>query len=1101
MNLLTCGGTDRAPVRRRRFLPVQMLRIMKLTALLLTAAFLHVGARGLSQRVSLSMRDAPMENVFREIERQTGIGFLYTKSMLHELPPITINVKNASIQEVLDICLSSRDLTYTLQEGTVVISKRQLPPSPITPPVPQTGTLHGKVVDSTGMPLAAVSIVVKGTQNGTRTDAAGSFTLKADAGPTLIFSCVGFETREIRVTAAMEAPAPFTVVLKRSASPLDEIRVIGYGTTTRRFSTGNESSINAEVLAQQPVTNPLEALEGRAAGLLITPNSGLPGDGFTVRIRGLNSIAASNNPLYIVDGVPFTSTQVELLNSGSPLNSLSPSDIESISILKDADATAIYGSRAANGVILITTKTGKTGRANLDAQVSSGFSTVSREASVLNTAQYLQVRKDGMANSGLTPTAGNSPDMTVWDASTDFDWQKWFMGAVAHRTDADVSYRGGTDQTTFLLSGSYHNESSVQSAQNLLSREDVHINLDHHSVDRKFSMVFNTFFDASNNNQQKGSVPMAQAVTNIPNYPNLNSNGSYNWYSTNLIAQATAFSKSQTSNLNSNFASSYRLLPGLDLKANFGYNRIQNQQLFAYPSTYNDPSSGVPGRSVFANQYIEALLFEPQLSYNKHIVDGDLQLLAGSTIQHNHTQSRDMDVRGYTSDLLLGNPGYGTAVYPYGTDVEYKYISAFGRINYNWRHKYVLNGTFRRDGSSRFGADRKFGNFGSVGAAWIFSEESFIKIASPLISYGKIRGSWGTTGNDGIGDYQYLSTYVNTNLYGAQQAIIPSRIANNDYSWEVNKKLELAMDLGLFKDRVLLSTSWYRNRSANQLVGYPLPAISGFSSYIANLPAVVQNSGWEFELNTVNVKHAKLQWKTSFNLTLPDNRLIRYDNIANSTYANQLAIGQPLNVILGFHFAGVDPQTGLAQVQDVNKDGRILASSSYNQQGGDYIRIGQSSPDWYAGLSNTLQYQNFELNVFLQYASQKGYNVFSYNYSNFGWLSNGFTDYLGYWKAPGDIARLPKPTYNYEPTAYNFQRSDAGFTDASYLRFKTVVLTYDFPAVMLQRLRMSHLKLFVRAENLITITGFKGYDPALAGSSYLQTPTLKTVQLGIQANF
>jgi len=592
---------------------------------------------------------------------------------------------------------------------------------------------------------------------------------------------------------------------------------------------------------------------------------------------------------------------------------------------------------------------------------------------------------------------------------------------------------------------------------------------------------------------------MLSVVTSVPNYPVYNPDGTYNWANTNYVAQSMAYNKSQTQNLNSNLILSYELMPGLKLKGSMGYNRIENGQIVVYPSSYNNPAFGIQGRSIFTNNYIQTLLFEPQISYDKQISKGKLSILGGATTQQNHTQGTDFDVSGYSSDLLLENPGYGSSIYATGTNVDYKYLSVFGRVTYNWEDKYIINGTFRRDGSSRFGPDKKFGDFGSIGSAWIFSEENLVKDNLKFLSFGKLRGSWGTTGNDGIGDYQYLSTYSSTQNYGSQPSIIPSRIANNNYSWEVNKKLEFALDLGFLNNNILFSTAWYMNRSGNQLVGYPLPSTTGFSSYIANLPALVQNKGWEFELSTSTGK-GTFQWKTSSNLTIPNNKLLRFDNLQSSTYANSLVVGQPLNIVQGYHFLKVDPQTGSEVVQDINKDGNIEAVSSYNNQGGDYIIMGKTSPDWYGGMNNTFIYKNFQLDVFIQYVRQKGYNIYSYNYSNFGWLSNGWTDYLGYWKKPGDIASLPKPTYNYDPSAQNFQMSDAGFTDASFLRFKNISFSYNFPSDMLKHLKIHSLRLYVQAQNMVTITRYKGYDPELAGNPALNVPTLRTFNVGLQTS-
>lgn len=551
--------------------------------------------------------------------------------------------------------------------------------------------------------------------------------------------------------------------------------------------------------------------------------------------------------------------------------------------------------------------------------------------------------------------------------------------------------------------------------------------------------------------------------------------------------------------MNGNLNLEYTIFTGLHAKISLGYNKIEVNQINTNPASSYNPIYTTTGDAVFANQSIKTFIAEPQIEYIKKFNKIRLDFLLGGTIQKNNTTGQFYYADGYTSDLLLESVSYGNIGYHGSNTTEYRYISQFGRLTLNWSNKYILNGTLRRDGSTRFGPDKRFGNFGSVGAAWLFSNERYLKVLHWL-SYGKLRSSYGITGNDGIGDYGYLNLYSNTNNYGNTISIIPSQIENPNFGWEINRKFELAIELGIAHDRLLLTAAWFRNRSGNQLVDYPLPTITGFSSYTANLPALVQNTGFELEANTSNVKTRNFSWNASLNLTIPKNKLISFPNLASSTYANSYVVGQPLSIIEGFHFLGVDSQTGLARVEDLNKDGIYTYQSSYNNQNGDYIIIGKTSPDWYGGLSNTFHYKNFQFSFLLQFVKQKGYNLYSFGYSRFGYLSNVWDVYLNYWKQPGDQASLPKPSYRFETTNYQFKLSDAGITDASFIRVKNISFSYNFSQTLVHRLKLSNLQLYVQAQNLWTITHYKGYDPETAADPNIMIPTLRQVTAGIQCS-
>jgi len=1072
------------------------------------------GQNVLLRKVTVNIKAQLLPKALEEISVASGVKFTYGGTVANSKLTINADVKGKELKAVLDNILKNSPYTYEAFNDEIIIrydsekekSEKKSSVSPASPAV----DIHGKITDEKGLPLPGVTITVKGTQMAFSSDANGFFSVQTlRDNVTLVFSYIGYKTQEIPVSGHQE----LTVKMVLDYGKLDQVQVIGYGATTRKLNTGDVSTVKANVIESQPVTNPLQALEGRVAGLQIIQGTGLPGSGMQVEIRGRSSLLSNNYPLYIIDGVPFPSANLERIGtpsslsgqSGSPMNSINPDDIESIDVLKDADATAIYGSRGSNGVILITTKKGSTGKTVFDVNVNNGFGTVTRTAQPLNTAQYLQVRNDAFKNSGQTPGADNAPDLVSWSPNADFDWQKWYIGNTAHQTNATATLSGGDKQTTFLMSGTFHNESSVlpQISGEGYERGNFHLNVGHTSLNKKLHVDATVFFSAD-----KNKLPMPTALMYLvemnPNYPVYDANGNLNWVNnkTNYIAANQQYDKVENNNLNASLSLKYNLFKGLDFKSNVGYNRIENNQIDASPSTSYDPSYGILGNSEFGKQLVQTFLFEPQLTYTTVIGNGKLDLLAGSTIEQQLSDGYLFLVDSYSSDAYIESLNFGSMDYRTASRIDYKYISVFGRATYNWDDKYILNGSFRRDGSSRFGPGKQFGNFGSIGAAWLFSNEAFLKDCR-VLSFGKLHGSYGTTGNDGIGDYGYLSFYDTSTNYGNTSTLIPTQIANKNYQWEVNKKLELGISLGFLKNRILLNAAWYRNRSGNELVSYALPSITGFTGYIANLPAVVQNRGLEFEVNTTNVQSNQFTWTTSINLTIPKNTLLSFPGLQSSGYANSYVVGQPLNIVQKYHFLGVNPADGTTMIQDINNDGKYTQLSSYNGQGGDYVIAGTTDPKWYGGMNNSFRYKGFQLDIFLQYTRQDGYNLYSQiPAATFGNdLYSGWTAYLNYWKNPGDKVTVPKPEISNNMSQTEFQNSDAGFGDASFLRVKNVSLSYMFPSGIVQKWGMKNLRLYLQGQNVLTLTKYKGYDPEQAGSTYLLVPPLKMFTAGLQITF
>jgi TonB-linked SusC/RagA family outer membrane protein len=534
---------------------------------------------------------------------------------------------------------------------------------------------------------------------------------------------------------------------------------------------------------------------------------------------------------------------------------INPADIERIDILKDADATAIYGSRGTNGVVLITTKKGRAGKTKLDINVNGGSTEVSRFIPMLNLSQYLQLRREAFANDGVAPNTSNAPDLMVWDTTKSTDWQKYLIGGTGHITDVQATLSGGEGRTRFLFNTSYRKETTVFQGDNSDRRFSTRINVDHSSVDNKFNISFGASYSRANTDIPTSDV--SSGFNMPPNLPLYDANGKLFWNSafTNPIASLLKRYEGITSNLIGNANFRYTVLPGLNLKANFGYTISDLDQNTTNPASSQNPVNNPTSSAVFSDNKAQNYIVEPTAEYIFNIGEGKLTALAGASWQENTSKGSFLNGTGYTNEALLGTlSAAGTVTVAYNNIVKYKYAAGFGRLNYDWKGKYILNATFRRDGSSRFGPNNRFGNFGAIGASWVFTQEKFLEDNSKVLSFGKLRGSYGSTGNDQISNYIYLPLYTSTTVYLGNPAIYPQTLPNADIQWETTRKLEIALELGFFKDRILFTGNYYRNRSSNLITFLRVPLQSGYNSQTANLPALVQNSGIELELNTINIR-------------------------------------------------------------------------------------------------------------------------------------------------------------------------------------------------------------------------------------------------------
>jgi TonB-linked SusC/RagA family outer membrane protein len=541
----------------------------------------------------------------------------------------------------------------------------------------------------------------------------------------------------------------------------------------------------------------------------------------------------------------------------------------------------------------------------------------------------------------------------------------------------------------------------------------------------------------------------------------------------------------------------------LEVRSSFGYTNLQNNETLLNPLSSIRPDFRplLNRTAVYSNNNMNSWIVEPQVNYKRSISRGLLDALVGATIQRNNNNGINLLGLGYNSDQVLMDI-HSAATVTVGSSVAsvYKYNALFGRLNFKWMDKYIINLSARRDGSSRFGSANQFHNFGSVGAAWIFSQENFARKALPFISFGKLRGSYGTTGNDQIGDYQFMSLYspYTANVavpYQGITAFAPTGLTNPYLQWEETKKLQFGLDLGLLKDRILLTGDYVYNRSSNQLIGTPLPVLSGFYSINANFPATVQNTGWEFTLNTQNIKSRDFTWSSSFNLTIPKNKLAAFPNLANSAYATTYVIGQPISIARAYHFAGVNDSTGVYQVTD--SKGNITDSPDPSV---DKTVIINTLPKFYGGFSNTFSYNGFQLDVFFQFVKQTGPNMLfgSSSFSGPGAVNTNEPVWvLSRWQKQGDKTNIQRFNSNLSLSGAlsNALQSEAHWSDASYIRLKNVSLSYQLPQSWRRKILKQDCRIYVQGQNLLTITKYKGIDPETQSVNSL--PPLRVVTAGL----
>ena len=969
-------------------------------------------------------------------------------------------------------------------------------------------TVQGIVKDQTGETVIGASVMEKGTTNGTITGINGDFSLNMSPNGTLVVSFVGYKTQEVQVKGQKQ----LQVVLSEDAEMLDEVVVIGYGTMKKSDLTGAVSSIGNKDIKDSPVSNLGQAIQGKISGVQIV-DAGKPGDNVSIKIRGLGSI---NNcdPLVVIDGVP----------TDLGLSSLNMADVERLDVLKDASATAIYGSRGANGVVMITTKRGTEGKGKLAVSANYSFQNATNVPSLLNAAQYAELSNDMMVNSGRNPNPewANPSEL---GAGTDWMDELLRTGVMQNYT---VSYSGGNEKSHYYVSGGFLDQSGIVKSVNY-RRFTFQSNSDAQVLKwLKFSN--NITFSADT--KKSGSYNIGDALKALPIYPVKNEDGSWSgpdgnseWYgSTRNPIGPTELNKSQTDGYNflANLTAELTFTKWLKFKSTFGYDAkfwfIDNftPKYNWKPTPTEETSRYKSDNKSFTYLWDNYFLFDHTFA-EKHRVG----LMAGMSAQWNTNDYLNAQKNVFMFDNVHEMDN-GEEMYAIGgNETEWALLSYMARVNYSYEDRYLLTATIRRDGSSRFGKKHRWGTFPSVSVAWRASQEKWFP-KNDYINDLKVRAGYGVTGSQAsVGNYSYLASY-NTSVYpfgissGNQTALVSSTLANPYIHWEEVAQTNIGFDASLFNSRVMFSFDAYLKETRDMLVKASIPITSGFEDTTTTYTNAgkVRNQGIEMSLHTINLT-GELGWETNLTATYNKNKIKDlnsdvpyYINQINNSYVTMLAKDYPINVFYGYVTDGIfqnqsevnthavqpGAEPGDIRFRDLNNDGVINDS--------DRTVIGNPNPSWLFSMNNSLSYKGFELSVFLQgIAGNKIYNANNIDNTGMAAAYNQTTDVLKRWQGEGTSNSMPRAVFG-DPNQ-NTRVSDRFVENGSYLRLKNITLSYTFPKQWLQKAQIENARLSLSCENVATITGYSGFDPEVGinGIDQNRYPISRTFSLGLNFNF
>ncbi len=965
----------------------------------------------------------------------------------------------------------------------------------------------GRVTDSKdGSPLSGVSVKVKGSNAGVSTANDGTFSITVPKGSTTLeVSAVGYADAEF---AAGETVLNISLV--PGAKSLEEVVVVGYGSRLKKDVTSSVSKVTAKEFNNLPLPSYAEALQGRASGVYINTGSGKLGQGLNIRVRGISSISASQQPFIVIDGVPVISQALgSQTEPDNPLATLNPDDIESLEVLKDASSAAIYGARAGNGVILITTKSGKQGKTRVSAGYYKGWSEPTRKQTFLNASQYKELFGYAAEHSDYgqldaEEEFNGETGTSDWGSSNDTKWSDhaFQKGGI---DQYNISLTGGDAKTKFILSGSYNDQKGILNG-NRLTRGTGRLNIDH-NISSRFKVGANISLTQSNNYR----VPSDNAFSNPiqlnalpPVHPFLDAEGRYNsatLYYNNLIElEGNNRNISKTLRSISNAYAEANITPFLNFRSQAGIdiNNLQEDQYLGRRTL-----DGAPNGYGYNNQVTASVFtWSNTLNFRKNLGESsNIEALLGTEFQQGTSAGASVEGRAYPNDRFTKIASAAIISGGSSSESKFAFLSYFARANYKFKDRYLIGASFRRDGSSRFGKDNRYGNFPAASVGWVISQEGFIQPVK-AISFLKIRSSYGLTGNAEIGNFSSRSLYA-ASAYADVSGIIASQIGVDNLRWEKTRQFDIGLDFGLFNNRITGELDYFKKNTNDLLLDVPLPAINGYTSITKNIGSM-ENRGYEAVL-TGNVLTGAFRWTVSANISTYKNKVTKLVSpvYPGSRTLGRLAVGQPFGQFYGKKYMGVDPENGDALY--LGADGKTTNDPSAAV---DTV-VGNPNPKYYGGFSNKFSFKGFDLDVTCQFVQGNDlYNIAGFFQSvNGDYFDNQTIDQLKYWKNPGDITDVPQPRLY---SGNGADKSSRWVQDGSYFRVKSVNFGYNFSKKALRPLKLDNARIYLAAYNLFTFTKYKGYDPEVnttyigninLGHDFYTPPQARTISIGINAGF
>jgi TonB-linked SusC/RagA family outer membrane protein len=1038
---------------------LKTLLFMKMTiALIMFTAFHSFAGNVKAQNVHIKLKQAELTKVFKAIEKQSPYRFLYNYDLLQLQKKVDVEVANTPVSNLLDNVLTNSGLEYKLLDNKLIV----VVPKEST--VAEGRKISGTVLSEKGEPLIGANIMVKGTKNGTSTGDKGTFNLTVPENAILVVSYINYETQEITIGTN----SSFVIKLKQADNELNQIVVVGYGTQKKKDLTGSLSTISSKDLENRANTQFGYAIEGKTSGVQVIRSSGQPQAGFSIRVRGTASITSSSDPLYVVDGVPTYNT-----------SEINPADIENITILKDASSAAIFGSSGANGVVLITTKRGKSQKFKLSYNASITSSTAWKKMDVLNADQF----------KALATEMGGSTDWTKYTANT--NWQdEIFRNAISQ--NHQLSATGGNDKTTYYLSGSINDQKGIV-LNNSLKRNTLKANIDH-QISNKIkvgtSIAYDSWKDIDVSENNRNGV-ITRLFTSIPNIGIRDKEDPTMYARSPFIndLENPVSTVYQPDHLNANkrfhgnVYAEAELIKGLKIKSLYGMENSKGtftsfQDMIQ--TRYGKSSKGLAVENTFDYKY---WISENTVNYNKAIKDHNISVLAGFIVSRETQDNVYKNARDFSAAGSNTNVDAGAVKSPAIPDYYQKsHMSYLGRINYSYKDKYYVTSNFRADGSGQFSEKNRWGFFPSFSTGWRVSKEDFFKDVKS-ISELKIRAGWGLVGNDRAQPYAWyglVDTNSNKYLIGGitRTGYTPNTLENSDLKWEKTSQLDLGVDIAFLNNRISLTADYYVKKTQDMLLDLPIPSSTGFTRALQNVGSL-ENRGVEVQLTTRNIAKKDFGWTSDFNISFNRNKVISITgstiltgvvNPAGSEYNTAIVKeGEPLGSFYGKYSQGVDPATGNIKYLK-------------NLAGKDSTGIiGNANPKFIFGFTNSIRYKNWSLDLFIQgVQGNQILNATKILSESMSLIMNQSATVLNRWKNPGDVTSIPKATPN---NLDNSLPSTRFIEDGSYVRVKALTLSYNFNTAGLNKLKISRCVVYLTAENLLTFTKYSGFDPQVSAFS------------------